>query len=65
MYNCAERDVPIDIIVNASKIFFININLGVKNNLLGRTYNVKIGKNRTYFKFNHMLIGVKIHLIVK
>ena len=48
-----------------SKIFFINHNLKYKNSLLGRIYNVKIGKNRTYFKFNHILIEVKIYLIVK
>ena len=36
-----------------------------KNSLLSRTYNVTIGKKRTYFKFNHILIEVKIHLIVK
>ena len=36
-----------------------------KNSLLSRIYNVKIGKNRTYFKFNHILIDIKIHLIVK
>ena len=36
-----------------------------KNSLLNRIYNVKIGKNRTYFKFNHILIEVKIYLIVK
>ncbi len=36
-----------------------------KNSLLSRIYNVKIGKNSTYFKFNHILIDIKIHLIVK
>ena len=36
-----------------------------KNSLLSRIYNIKIGKNRTYFKFYHILIDVKIHLIVK
>ena len=36
-----------------------------KNSLLNRIYNVKIGKNLTYFKFNHILIDIKIHLIVK
>jgi hypothetical protein len=25
MYNCADRDVPIDIIVSMSKYFFINV----------------------------------------
>ena len=37
----------------------------IKNSLLGRIYNVKIAKNRTYFKFNYILVDVKIHLIVK
>ena len=36
-----------------------------KNSLLSRIYNVKIGKNCTYFKFNHILIEVKIYLIIK